>query len=206
MIPALRESIVKFYPEKITDFIYFGSSTKLRELSNLYTVDILYENKLYPSLEHIYQSFKFIESDRPRFTKEGDLGSFDAFKKFDGIIVPKGQYENKRKYWEKLNCVGIVAKLATNEKRLKGLGLTFKGALSKEFQKESSDAFRKILPLKYAIPKFRKILLDTGDKMLIEFSRFPNAVWAGIVKDGVLNGENRMGKLLMEIRENIRNE
>lgn len=59
-------------------------------------------------------------------------------------------------------------------------------------------AMHLVLRLKFANPTMRRRLLDTGDAELIENNRGP---WGG--KDG---GENRLGKLLMGLREDLREE
>jgi predicted NAD-dependent protein-ADP-ribosyltransferase YbiA (DUF1768 family) len=64
------------------------------------------------------------------------------------------------------------------------------------------------------IKEFRDLLLSTGNKTLIEFSRgakrdYQNGIvdkWAGLVDNGVLYGENRMGNIHMELRDRIRQE
>lgn len=60
----------------------------------------------------------------------------------------------------------------------------------------------KCLRLKFAIPEFREKLLNTGDRMLIEGNWWGDTYW------GVCRGEglNRLGTLLMNLREEIRNE
>jgi predicted NAD-dependent protein-ADP-ribosyltransferase YbiA (DUF1768 family) len=59
-----------------------------------------------------------------------------------------------------------------------------------------------------ACPQFRKELKATGDKILIELdgkakykSDSGNApFWTGMLKDGVIYGQNYMGKKMMEVR------
>lgn len=58
------------------------------------------------------------------------------------------------------------------------------------------------LRLKYAIPEFRELLLATDDAILIENS--PYDYYWGIGANG--RGDNRLGDLLMQVREEIRNE
>ncbi|MFK7952188.1 MAG: NADAR family protein [Ekhidna sp.] len=48
----------------------------------------------------------------------------------------------------------------------------------------------------------RKILLDTGDAPIVEIS--PNEEYWGLGKDG--NGKNRMGTILMSVRDELRRE
>lgn len=58
---------------------------------------------------------------------------------------------------------------------------------------------REILQIKFSDPILRRMLLDTGDKQLIEGNWWNDRFWG--VCNGV--GENNLGKLLMELREEI---
>jgi len=55
---------------------------------------------------------------------------------------------------------------------------------------------------KFAIPKFRRALLATGDVEIIEGNNHGDCYW-GVYK-GV--GQNKLGKLLMQVRQDIKNE
>lgn len=57
------------------------------------------------------------------------------------------------------------------------------------------------LKKKFLQPKFKELLLATGDKELIEGNTWGDTFWG--VCNGV--GENHLGKLLMEIREQLKN-
>lgn len=54
---------------------------------------------------------------------------------------------------------------------------------------------------KFADPKLRKLLLATGDEELIEGNYWGDTYWG--VCNGV--GQNKLGKLLMQVREEIKN-
>lgn len=60
------------------------------------------------------------------------------------------------------------------------------------------DALRR----KFLKPRFKEALLATGDEELVEGNHWGDTFW-GVCK-GV--GENHLGKLLMKIREDLRNE
>ncbi len=55
---------------------------------------------------------------------------------------------------------------------------------------------------KFKDPKLRELLLATGDEKLVEGNYWNDTYW------GVCNGigENHLGKLLMEVRDEIKNE
>ena len=65
-----------------------------------------------------------------------------------------------------------------------------------------TDVMRFVLKCKFKNAELRKKLLDTGDAYLEETNTWGDKYW------GVCNGEgdNHLGKLLMEIRDNLRKE
>ena len=54
---------------------------------------------------------------------------------------------------------------------------------------------------KFADPELRNLLLATGDEELIEGNYWGDTYWG--VCNGV--GQNKLGKLLMQVREEIKN-
>ena len=63
------------------------------------------------------------------------------------------------------------------------------------------DVMRKGLHFKFAIPELRSLLLATGNEELIEGNYWGDTYWG--VCNGV--GQNKLGKLLMQVREEIKN-
>lgn len=188
-------------------FIYFGSSTKCRKFSNFYECKIEYNGTLYRSVEHAFQSQKFNESEK--FAIGGDFDNYDSLKNYKQIFYTKKitdeELDKKISYWSQRKCVGVVAKLVSGVKHPR-FGLSYK----KDFI-DSEDLMRQLLIIKFKDQELAKLLVSTEDKILVEFSKsafrnFQNSKiekWTGLVKDGVIYGENTMGKLLMEIRESL---
>lgn len=56
-----------------------------------------------------------------------------------------------------------------------------------------------LLVQKYSQPKFMELLLDTGDQYIEETNHWNDTFWG--VCNGV--GENRLGKMIMDIREHL---
>lgn len=63
------------------------------------------------------------------------------------------------------------------------------------------DTMTELVRRKFAIPEFHQKLLETGDAYLEETNDWGDKFW-GV--DGV--GENHLGKILMDIRDEIREE
>lgn len=72
--------------------------------------------------------------------------------------------------------------------------------LREDWEDRKLDIMEKALIQKFQIPKLREKLLATGKEELIEGNFWNDTYW-GICKG---EGENHLGKLLMNIREKIR--
>lgn len=64
------------------------------------------------------------------------------------------------------------------------------------------DALRK----KFSLPAFRAMLLSTGDEELVEGTTWHDNVWGNCTCERCKNieGQNKLGKLLMQVREEIK--
>lgn len=75
--------------------------------------------------------------------------------------------------------------------------------LRHDWESAKDDIMREALRAKFTQhPELQKLLLETGDAVLVEHTRNDN-YW-GDGGDG--SGKNRLGILLMELRENLRDE
>ena len=72
--------------------------------------------------------------------------------------------------------------------------------LREDWEDRKLDIMKKVLIQKFQIPELRNKLLATGDEELIE-GNFWNDIYWGVCKE---KEENHLGKLLMSIREKIR--
>jgi len=57
----------------------------------------------------------------------------------------------------------------------------------------------RILETKFAIPALEQMLLDTGELKLVEGNIWNDTFWGVDIRTG--EGQNRLGRLLMQIRE-----
>lgn len=154
---------------------------------------IYFRGLKYNSTEHAFQAQKYILSDRKRFSSDGDLGNWDGFK----LVSDKDV-----NYWKKKDNIGIIAKMATDKKRGLKLGLT----RNEEFE-SNDELWIELLLLKYNICEYKQILLSTKDSYLLEFDRGAkkrNSTWGGIIENGVLYGDNLMGKYHITVRNTLR--
>ena len=185
--------------EKVIQF-YSSAKEPYYNLSNLSIIreGIDYNGIKYPSTEHAYQAQKFIESDRKRFSLDGDLGNLSGF-----ALVGANEQQ-----WMKKYNIGIIAKMASSDKNIKKLKLTKDPAFDVN---KNYDIWIKILREKYKLEWFKEILIGTGNAYLLEFSKGAEKdakkgsppFYSGLIKDGVLYGTNTMGKMLMIIRDEL---
>ncbi len=192
---------MQFNQTKVIPFYACGKEP-YNKLSNFAFIEegIVYDGLTYCSTEHAFQAQKYVEEQRVRFSIHGDLGNKNDIDKMFQLVF-SDNWEKKKKYWMKKNNIGIVAKMATNAKIGKKLDLKRDDNFV-----STDDLWITLLSYKFSIPIFRNILLSTNDVYLLEFDRGAKKnmpKWSGIIQDGILYGENLMGKYMMRTRENI---
>lgn len=190
--------------EKVVNFYACGLKP-YNKLSNFAFIKegILFEGIRYYSTEHAFQAQKYIEEQRHRFSIDGDLGNVESGFK----LIFGDNWQKKRDYWMKKNNIGIIAKMSTNVKLGKKLGL-----IRCDNFVSTDHMWLNILALKYNIEEFKIILQNTENKYLLEFDRGAknlyekygkSSFWGGIIQNDTLYGHNMMGKYLMNIRYEI---
>lgn len=169
-------STIRFYDKKADYY----------EFSNFYMIPVVYEGKEYPSSEHAYQCQKFLGPDSTR---------------------------NSRKYASIMRQVNTPNKvlILARQKRVGGykwrtdLNPTIEAYQNVSIRDDWEDVKDEIM-FEIVLAKFtqnkelRKLLLRTKNKEIEEVS--PRDTYWGTGKDG--NGENKLGKILMEVRDFLR--
>lgn len=198
---------------------YFGSGTRQKWLSNFAQVEdpqgLLFMGRRYRTAEHAYQSLRVCEAQRDRLAVGGDIDGIDALWK---LYKPEVA-QKKVNFWTAKSepvLSGISAKMITNpvhaRKMTPPLALMEpRDPMMKSVNvDELKSVWRAILNAKLeASPSFEEALYATGDMVLVEFDRGAkrtvdkggSVFWTGLVKDGVLYGENFMGKMMMMTRD-----
>jgi N-glycosidase YbiA len=74
--------------------------------------------------------------------------------------------------------------------------------IRKDWDKIKIDIMREIVRIKFHNTELKEMLLATGDEELIEINEWHDTTWG--VCDGV--GENWLGKILMEIRAELKKD
>lgn len=88
--------------------------------------------------------------------------------------------------------------------RAKQLGK--KVSLREDWEKVKDDIMYQALWLKFSIPELREKLLATGDEELVEGTTWHDNEWGNCSCEKCANivGKNKLGKMLMKIREEIK--
>ena len=188
------------------DFVYFGSGTKLKIMSNFADVgSLVFEGRTYATSEHAYQAQRVEEEDMDRMAVGGDLGGLEGLK----VLLGEEEGQQKMNHWGHgaVKLSGIVAKMVVKDANNAKLQVPLK--LKKDDLEGKDEIFMRILRAKWdASKEFRDALRATRGKLLVEFDRAAarkngSSAWGGVVKNGVLLGENRMGKIMMELRREL---
>lgn len=194
----IGEPVLNFWSnsKKETKFYKFSNFQYIKD-----GIQPFNDKLVFASTEHAFQSRKYVEKDRARFSIDGDLGNIDGF----SLVFKEKEYIKKYKYWMQKDNIGVIAKMATNEKLGKKLGLE----RNTDFV-STDELWVQILLTKYRKEEFKQLLKKTNDIYLLEYDRMAYhrfnispAFWGGNIINNELWGKNQMGKYLMHIRELI---
>ena len=123
---------------------------------------------------------------------------------FEGIVYPSVEHYYVAMKTTDPRIRRIVSKIETPEKAKKygRRDIEEKGLLRPDWSDIKIDVMRKGLEIKFQDVFMQTCLMETDDHELIEGNWWNDTFW-GVYKG---KGENNLGKLLMEIRQRIRNE
>lgn len=201
---------------------YFGSGAGIREFSNFYELrnPIVIDGQEFITTEHFYQcKYRCAEESQHEFVfPYGRLSTFEGG--ISHVVDKQEEIQKKSKFWGAKNgrrpMAGIVPKMAINSKRAKRLGIKLKRARDDPGDLSLIESlFKRALYAKFSgDAELRKMLVDTGNKILVEFDRGAERqakagrppLFTGLFKEGRLFGKNLMGRLLMGVREKLHME
>ncbi len=157
-------------------------------LSNFYAVPIVYQGRLYSSVEQAYLRQKFSEEQLSKLNNK-QKRELNEILKIKGIII---QLSNFSKAFNDFNYAAGILKRFSN--KLKEWGLE-----DKNWDDKRLDLMVELLIHKYSTEGLMRALLNTGDKYLVEGNTWNDTFW------GVCNGrgKNYLGRIIMNIRQKI---
>lgn len=131
----------------------------------------------------------------------GCFSNFSAYK----IFLKGKNWKTAEHYFQAQKFAGKPdeeeLRLADSPMRVAKMGRDGKRPLRKDWEEVKDDIMRQALRAKFTQNKeLKKILLETDDAILVEHTANDN-YW-GDGGDG--NGKNMLGKLLMEVREELK--
>lgn len=119
----------------------------------------------------------------------------------------------KAKFFGDEPVAARIVTLGTHPKDAKDYGRQVRGYNEESWSKVREQMMYDSIYLKFSqYPKLKKQLLDTGDKILVEGTPF-DPIWGVKIKwddDRILDeknwkGQNLLGKVLMDVRKDLRN-
>lgn len=181
------------FGEKINDGViqFYDSSKLYGELSNFYKHkkghEIIYNDKKYPTSEHLYQSLKYdYEGASKKSLKYAEIirQSSTAYKS-----KMFANHEILKQYPWQRDMIPIIEKYKDVKQR-------------KDWYDVMDEVMLMVLRLKFEQDKHcRDVLLSTDGFLLEEFTSRDD-YW-GTGKDG--KGKNKLGKFLVKLREELKN-
>ena len=117
---------------------------------------------------------------------------------FEGMTYPTNEHAFQAAKTFNIKARERISKLATPADAKKaGRALV----LRENWDQIKYSVMKDIVRIKFSIPELKQALLDTGDQELIEGNWWGDYTWG--VCNGV--GTNWLGKMLVEVREEIKN-
>lgn len=138
-----------------------------------------------------------------RFTRETGYEFLSNFHpstvRFEGMLYPTVEhaYQASKTRDPKLRKIIASAPGPWEAKKL-GKGLV----LREDWEKIKTDIMRRLIREKFQNPFLSHKLLKTGDSQLVMNNKWNDRFW-GICRGA---GENWLGKILMDVREELKNE
>jgi N-glycosidase YbiA len=140
------------------------------------------------------------------YSTQGQYGGFSNFSSH-GFELDGKYWKTSEHYFQAQKFAGTeheeAVRLAKTPKQAATIGRDRQRPLRPDWEQVKEDVMLKGLLAKFsAHTDLRETLLGTGDEEIIEDA--PNDYYWGIGKSGT--GKNRLGKILMMVREKLREE
>lgn len=167
--------------------LFYEKGDPFYEFSNFYEAPVRIDDPVsvvFPTSEHAYQAFKFYDEDNPHSMEYFEIIA-NASTASKAFILANQKISSGYKWKTDLNPI---------VKKYLDLGVTIRS----DWDEIKLDLMKIIVQEKFdQHPNLKRLLLSTGTREIVENS--PSDSFWGIGKDG--NGENWLGKILMEIRD-----
>eukprot|EP00746_Dinoflagellata_sp_MGD_P161361 gnl/MRDRNA2_/MRDRNA2_88472_c0_seq1.p1 gnl/MRDRNA2_/MRDRNA2_88472_c0~~gnl/MRDRNA2_/MRDRNA2_88472_c0_seq1.p1 ORF type:complete len:314 (+),score=65.54 gnl/MRDRNA2_/MRDRNA2_88472_c0_seq1:112-942(+) len=173
-----------FSNSKCTDDLEIGENRWRQILSNFHMLSTPLQcwGRSYPSVEHGYQAAKFLRLAVPKSDAQAAAMDFEVA----GILKK-----------------GLDAKMAGARKGMMNYGCEMDCEAWES--KHQEEVMQCLLRARWDVdPQFRRILSETARQNihLVHFERSgKSSYWGGCIKNGEVLGTNKLGKMLMALRD-----
>lgn len=120
---------------------------------------------------------------------------------FEGMEFPTVEHS-----YQSAKCTSlqerIVIQIAATPGKAKRLG--HKVTMCQNWDAIRVDVMRSLLVQKFSNPSLKDMLLNTGEQQLIEGNAWGDKFWGAVLENGRWVGQNKLGNLLMQIRNELR--
>eukprot|EP00298_Acanthocystis_sp_HF-20_P011360 c19354_g1_i1.p1 GENE.c19354_g1_i1~~c19354_g1_i1.p1 ORF type:complete len:242 (-),score=78.97 c19354_g1_i1:19-744(-) len=171
--------------------LFFDEKKEFGELSNFWKMShpLIFEGEEYKTSEHLYQAMRYIIAEQTPEIVEYIREIRTAKTPYMSKILANQDVSDKRYEWRR-KLIEIIDKYYDHV------------SIAPQWFDVNIDAMRHILRLKFTTDqKCKDLLINTGSNLLAENSPYDD-FW-GLGRDG--DGENWLGKILVEIREELKN-
>lgn len=117
---------------------------------------------------------------------------------YKGIIYQSTESAYQAQKTLKISVRHIFAKLDSRESKALAKALTIRG----DWDEIKYDIMSDICRVKFNMPQFKPRLIDTGEMEIIESNHWGDTYWGEC--DG--EGENHLGHIIMDIRDELREQ
>lgn len=125
-----------------------------------------------------------------------------ALVEYDGMVYPTVEHAYQAAKTNDKTLRGTIRNLlfpGGAKKFVRKLVLDGKIVIKDDWEIEKTMVMEELVRKKFSNPTLRKMLLETGEQELVEDNNWGDTFWGKC--DGV--GHNRLGKILMKVREEV---
>jgi len=175
----------RFVNDYFSDKIKFYSKNEpYFEFSNFYPIKLTIDDKEYASSEHYYQASKYMHVNK---TKYNDLVELIRTQSTAGKAYYLAKMTKRTQYKWQIQLNQLIEKYSDCK-------------IDPDWENKKMKVMKKVLLIKFSNSKLKELLLSTNNKEIIENS--PRDYFWGCGRDN--SGRNELGKMLMQIREKLK--
>ena len=136
--------------------------------------------------------------NEPIYGFEGENSFLSNFYRLEGTVETAEHLFQAAKAVKKNDAAWIMSSGHPSDAKKRGRVVQMRP----DWETYRVEAMRKVLEYKFENPELRAKLLDTGDRELIEANTWHDTYWGVDKWSG--KGHNMLGKLLMKLRDELR--